>query len=46
MVNYLHEIAPHVEFIVNGFTHYMHYPSKWHVYELGYFLKCYLLAIR
>ncbi len=25
MVNYLHEIAPHVEFIANGLTHYMHY---------------------
>jgi hypothetical protein len=25
MVNYLHEIAPHVEFTVNDFIHYMHY---------------------
>jgi hypothetical protein len=40
MVNYLHEIAPHVKF------HPLHAlpPSKWHIYELGYFLECYLLT--
>jgi hypothetical protein len=32
MVKNLHEIAPHVEFIVNGFTHSMHYLLANYIY--------------